>query len=1626
MTYLFLIALFVYPLLSSPLFAQSGNVTISGELKKWHPVTLTLDGPSTSETGNPNPFLNKRFNVTFSKGSKSYPMMGYFAADGNAANTSATSGNKWRAHFVPDETGTWTYKISFREGTNVAINDSPTAGTANQFDGITGTFNVGGSDKSGKDFRARGVLRHVGEHYLRFDNGEWFMNNGTGSPESFLAAADFDNTFSQGTWIPKAYNSHVGDWNSGDPTWKSGKGKGIIGAINYLSNVGVNAMFMIVMNVQGDGKDTFPWTAHTDFYHFDVSKLAQWAIVFEHMNRKGIMPQLVLQEMGNDYLLDNGNLGTTRKLFYRELLARFGYLNGVKWNIGEEHRPVSKGGNTDAQRMAYVNYLVDHEPYDHPVVMHTSSGSGNYDALFGPFLGHDGFGGMSYHIHGPNNGGSDTGAGANTYKYARLWRERSAQNGRKWVITLDECCGWNTGVLPDQSNLVATRKDDMWGMLMAGTSGFNWYLGWGDDRRDLTLQDFRRYSFLWTTSTNATRFFEDHVPFIDLKPVDGLTPISTNRVLAKPGETYVIFLRNGGTTTLDLKSYSKDFDVFWYNPRTGGNLITGAVKKISGPGVKSLGSPPSDTGNDWAVLVRSAGSGNPATARFSASPSPTPFAIDFDGSASSSTAGSISSYAWTFGDGQSGSGKTVSHTYGSAGSYSVKLTVTDSQGNKDDVTQSVVVKDPNATGAFLEQNGLLVIEAENFEQNISRNGQQWTHSTSFSGYQGTGAMAALPDQGKIYNTGYGSNSPYMNFLADFTNTGTYYVWVRARAVSSGNTLHVGLDNQEIPSASALETFSFGGYVWMRQRKNGSNATLPINSGGQHNITIWVREDGIHIDRILLTTNAGYVPSGSGPAESPRGGGNPPPASDPVASFTASPNSGVVPLAVSFDASASTPPSGGTITNYAWDFGDGSNGSGKTINHTYNSAGSYTAKLTVTASNGNSDSQSKNITVSDQPPPAGDPTASFTASPNSGVAPLAVSFDASASSPPSGETITGYAWDFGDGGSGSGKTVNHTYGNPGSYTAKLTVTASNGNTDSQSKTITVSEQAPPPGDGDFIESNGMLVMEAEHYGQNVGRNGQKWALSTSFGGYQGSGSMAAHPDQGKIYNTGYASNSPYMNFPASFTKTGTYYVWVRARAVSSGNTLHVGLDNKEVSSASALETFNFSGYTWIGKRKNGSKATLSIGAAGHHDITVWMREDGIHVDRILLTTNAGFVPSGVGPAESSRGGGGDPPPAGDPTASFTASPNSGVAPLAVSFDASASSPPSGETITGYAWSFGDGSNGSGKTVNHTYNSPGNYTAKLTVTASNGKTASASKNITVSEQAPPPGDGDFIESNGLLVIEAEHYSQNASRNGQQWALSTSFGGYQGSGSMAAHPDQGKIYNTGYGSNSPYINFPASFTKTGTYYVWVRAHAVPSGNTLHVGLDNAEIPSASALETFNFSSYTWINKRKNGSTATLPINSAGHHDITLWMREDGIHVDRILLTTNSGYVPSGSGPAESQRSGSTTAMNRDVATATPVGLAGAEAAIAETPTEYAIGSYPNPFNPIATVSVDLPEDGWAAVKVYNVLGQLVSTLMDEHKTAGSYLVTFDGALLSSGLYVYTLETDQFRASKTMMLTK
>jgi PKD repeat protein len=152
------------------------------------------------------------------------------------------------------------------------------------------------------------------------------------------------------------------------------------------------------------------------------------------------------------------------------------------------------------------------------------------------------------------------------------------------------------------------------------------------------------------------------------------------------------------------------------------------------------------------------------------------------------------------------------------------------------------------------------------------------------------------------------------------------------------------------------------------------------------------------------------------------------------------------LGCSFDGSGSSDPDG-TVASYAWDFGDGTSGVGVTPSHTYATAGAYTVVLTVTDNLGQTAQVSHGVTVA--APANVAPTALFT----SVCTNLGCSFDGSGSSDPDG-TVASYAWDFGDGTSGTGSAPSYIYLAAGSYTVVLTVTDDLGQTAQVSHVVTV--------------------------------------------------------------------------------------------------------------------------------------------------------------------------------------------------------------------------------------------------------------------------------------------------------------------------------------------------------------------------------------------------------------------------------------------------------------------------------------------------------------------------------------------------------------------------------------------
>lgn len=801
-------------LFTSFIFSQESKVTIDGELKKWNKITLSFQGDHLTESDEYNPFLNYRLNVTFKNKNKSFVVPGFFAADGNASETSAKAGNVWKVRFIPDEIGEWSYSVSFRKGESIAINEDEDTGESVGFDGLEGVFNIAQVDKKESNIRAKGRLEYTGDRYLRYaETNEAFLKGGADSPENFLAYFEFDNTPAS-----HKYEPHAKDWRKDNPVWQDGKGKNIIGALNYLAQKGMNSVYFLTMNVQGDGKDVFPWTSKNERYRFDCSKLDQWEVVFDHMDDLGLMLHIVTQETENELLLDIGQLGVQRKLYYRELIARFSHHLAITWNLGEENGPVhwSPKGQDDNDRKAMAKYIKEQDPYKNFIALHSHSLPKEQEKVFNPLLNYNYLDGVSNQIFEPES----------VHDITKKWIKESQNTNRKWVVTQDEIGPADVGAKPDKDDPShdEVRGPVLWGNLMAGGAGVEWYFGYKYDHMDLNCEDWRSRDILWDQTRYALDFFKDNLPYSEMNSADHLTRIKSDYVFAKEGEVYAIYMPKVEKTKLNLKATNAIFSVKWFNPNKGGELLNGTIKTIEGGKNVFIGFPP-DKEKDWVALVkkkREAVSDKEIRSKVISIKEALKNAVPFE-----ENNGFIEVEAEAF-------------QYNS------------NNGTKRD----------------------WYIRTSNDESNVLFKNITENHSITASG---SSYIEALPDTRITHDDPliHGENffpiqglGGVVSYKLKFNTPGIYYVW--ASAFSNGsedNGVHVGLDG-EWPETGARMQWCEGKNKWTwssAQRKKDNHCGVPntislnIKKTGEYIISFSMREDGFEMDRWIMTKNINFIP-----------------------------------------------------------------------------------------------------------------------------------------------------------------------------------------------------------------------------------------------------------------------------------------------------------------------------------------------------------------------------------------------------------------------------------------------------------------------------------------------------------------------------------------------------------------------------------------------------------------------------------------------------------------------------------------------------------------------------------------------------------------------------------------------
>jgi hypothetical protein len=184
------------------------------------------------------------------------------------------------------------------------------------------------------------------------------------------------------------------------------------------------------------------------------------------------------------------------------------------------------------------------------------------------------------------------------------WLKSSRDSHHQLVVCTDEIGPANKGALPDSFDPEhdTIRHEVLWGNLMAGGAGVEWYFGYRYPDSDLSCEDWRSRDKLWDQTRIALDFFYKYLPFVEMSNADEITASKIDYCLSKTGEIYAIYLPDGKSTWIKLPA--GDYTVNWFNPRTGGELQPGSIMSLSVHNVANTGDPPSIDGRDWICLIR--------------------------------------------------------------------------------------------------------------------------------------------------------------------------------------------------------------------------------------------------------------------------------------------------------------------------------------------------------------------------------------------------------------------------------------------------------------------------------------------------------------------------------------------------------------------------------------------------------------------------------------------------------------------------------------------------------------------------------------------------------------------------------------------------------------------------------------------------------------------------------------------------------------------------------------------------------------------------------------------------------------------------------------------------------------
>ncbi len=498
---------------------------------RWGKIELIFHGPSMQGRGDPNPFAIP-FDVLFTGPDGSTHLApGFYDGDG----AGGIDGNIWRVRFSADQNGSWSFHTQSPEPS---------------LNGLSGTVGVVDPAVDAPDLYQVGRLEYVGERYLKFREGGYWIKAGANLARNPLAGP-----FDEAGWAEKKRQ------------------------IEEMAVHGVNSITLVTDNVSGDEGDVWPWLGSTPAEargnpeRFDVARLARWRDLLEYIQAQGLTIRLVLEGR-------NAWNGFDYTQYYRQVVARFGDLPALTFVTSEDN----DGTLALENALGNMDLLATIDPYNHPRAIH------GVDAPLPIYLNS-----RSARLASI---GTDPKSPARLNQLALDWfADPLAAARQPFVMGFDEA-------------RPAWARESWWAVYLGGgvwesmprprpVSGEQAPETPGDATERPPEQAGLTTRLGAIDELVLAKRFMESLPVDRMYPANFLVRSGEAFCLAHPGELYALYLPRGGTVEVQLTPDNR-YALEWFDPRararepwTAAHEIAGDVQQITAP-----------TEEDWAVRIR--------------------------------------------------------------------------------------------------------------------------------------------------------------------------------------------------------------------------------------------------------------------------------------------------------------------------------------------------------------------------------------------------------------------------------------------------------------------------------------------------------------------------------------------------------------------------------------------------------------------------------------------------------------------------------------------------------------------------------------------------------------------------------------------------------------------------------------------------------------------------------------------------------------------------------------------------------------------------------------------------------------------------------------------------------------